>query len=62
MIMNKEALVEEKWAPKEAVLFRAYTILTKSNTMWSSDKRKERGLGFSAQTWVSCEKVNIWGK
>lgn len=40
--MNKEAFIEKKWGPKEAVLFRAYTILTKSNKMWRSDKRKEK--------------------
>lgn len=43
--MNKEAFIEKKWRPKEAILFRAYTILTKSNKMWRSDKGKEKGFG-----------------
>lgn len=45
--MNKETFIEKKWEPKE-VLFKAYTILTKSNKMWRSDKRKEEGFGLLA--------------
>lgn len=46
--MCTDAFIERKWRFKEMVKFAGlYTILTKDNTLWRSDKiKKKEGLGF----------------
>lgn len=58
--MHMEALIEKKQRPKEIVRPGGlYTILTKSNKLQISDKKKETRLGLLL---LNCRKGNIWGK
>lgn len=58
--LHTEAFIEKKGRPKEVARPQGlYTILTRGNQLWRSDKTREREFGFLGV--VNYGKVNIGG-
>ena len=58
--MHMKAFTKRNEDPKNPLDGVLYTMLTKSNKLWRSNKAKGKGFGLLGV--INCEKVNIVGK